>query len=100
MLGQSAKSVDCPAIDGILDEADEVTGDVADKGVLDAAIVAAGQAVEHYEITRYGSLISWAKGLGRDDVAKVLMQTLEEEKAADKKLTSIAEGGVNMSATR
>ena len=100
MLGQSAKSVDCPAIDGILDEADEVTGDVADKGVLDAAIVASGQAVEHYEITRYGSLISWAKGLGRDDVAKVLMQTLEEEKAADKKLTSIAEGGVNMSATR
>ena len=61
---------------------------VDDKNVLDAAIVAAGQAVEHYEITRYGSLIAWAKRLGRNDVAKVLEQTLNEEKAADKKLTT------------
>ncbi len=100
MLGQSAKSVDCPAIDGILDEASEVTGDVGDKTVLDAAIIASGQAVEHYEITRYGSLISWAKTLGRNDVADVLTQTLNEEKAADQKLTMLAESGVNMSATR
>jgi ferritin-like metal-binding protein YciE len=95
MLGQKAKSVDCPAIDGIIDEADDVSGEVADKDVLDAAIIAAGQAVEHYEITRYGSLIAWAKRLGRNDVAKVLEQTLSEEKAADKKLTAIAESKVN-----
>ena len=99
MIGQKAQSVNCPAIDGIIEEADEVSGEVADKRVLDAAIIAAGQAVEHYEITRYGSLIAWAKELGRSDVATVLQQTLEEEKAADKKLTSIAESHVNASAS-
>jgi ferritin-like metal-binding protein YciE len=98
MLGQSAQGVDCPAIDGILEEAEEVTGEVADKDVLDAAIIASGQAVEHYEITRYGSLIAWAKRLGRNDVAKLLEQTLNEEKAADKKLTSVAESQVNLKA--
>ena len=71
---------------------------VDDKDVLDAAIIAAGQAVEHYEITRYGSLIAWAKRLGRNDVANVLEQTLNEEKAADKKLTTIAESKVNLKA--
>ena len=90
--------MDCPAIDGILEEAEEVTGEVEDKDVLDAAIIASGQAVEHYEITRYGSLIAWAKRLGRNDVAKVLEQTLNEEKAADKKLTSVAESQVNLKA--
>jgi ferritin-like metal-binding protein YciE len=98
MLGKKATSVDCPAIDGILEEAQDVTGDVADKNVLDAAIIAAGQAVEHYEMTRYGSLIAWAKCLGRNDAAKLLEQTLNEEKAADKKLTTIAESKVNLKA--
>src|SRR5215813_10456412 len=98
MLGEKPKSVNCPAIDGIIEEAEEVTGEVDDKNVLDAAIIAAGQAVEHYEITRYGSLIAWAKQLGRQDAARVLEQTLAEEKAADKKLTSIAEKRVNMRA--
>jgi ferritin-like metal-binding protein YciE len=98
MMGQKPKSVKCPAIDGIIEEAQEVTGEVDDKNVLDAAIIAAGQAVEHYEITRYGSLIAWANKLGRSDVAKVLEQTLNEEKAADKKLTSVAEGQVNLKA--
>jgi ferritin-like metal-binding protein YciE len=98
MLGKKATSVDCPAIDGIIDEAEDVSGDVEDMGVLDAAIIAAGQAVEHYEITRYGSLIAWAKRLGRSDVAKVLEKTLKEEKAADKKLTTIAESKVNLKA--
>lgn len=99
MIGQKAQSVNCPAIDGIIEEADEVSGEVADKRVLDAAIIAAGQAVEHYEITRYGSLIAWAKELGRSDVAAVLEQTLVEEKAADQKLTSIAESHVNARAS-
>jgi len=98
MLGKSPKSVDCPAIDGIIDEAEDVTGEVEDKDVLDAAIIAAGQAVEHYEITRYGSLIAWAKRLGRNDVARLLEQTLNEEKAADRKLTTIAESKVNLRA--
>jgi len=98
MLGQKPKAVTCPAIDGIIKEANEVSGEVDDTDVLDAAIIAAGQAVEHYEITRYGSLIAWAKKLGRADVARLLEQTLTEEKAADKKLTTIAETKVNLRA--
>jgi len=98
MLGQKPKSVNCPAIDGIIEEAEEVSGEVDDKNVLDAAIIAAGQAVEHYEITRYGSLIAWAKQLGRNDAARLLEQTLGEERAADKKLTGIAESRVNLKA--
>jgi ferritin-like metal-binding protein YciE len=96
--GQSVKSVDCPAIDGILEEADDVIGDVEDAQVLDAAMIAAAQAVEHYEITRYGALIAWAKQLGRNDCAKILEQTLQEEKATDKKLTEMAETTVNVMA--
>lgn len=68
---------------------------VEDKAVLDAALIAAAQAVEHYEITRYGSLIVWAQQVGRSTCASLLQQNLEEEKAADKKLTGIAEGRVN-----
>ncbi len=85
------KAVDCPAIDGIIEEAEEVSGEVEAREVLDAAIVAAAQAVEHYEITKYGTLIAWAHQLGRDDAAAILMKTLDEEKAADKKLTAVAE---------
>ena len=98
MHGSQAKAVDCPAIDGIIEEADEVAGEVADKAVLDAALINAAQAAEHYEITRYGSLIAWAKQLGRNDCASVLQKTLDEEKAADKKLTTIAESKVNLRA--
>jgi ferritin-like metal-binding protein YciE len=98
MVGAKAASIDCPAIDGIIEEAEEVTGEADDKSVLDAAVIAAAQAVEHYEITRYGSLISWANQLGRNDVAEVLMKTLAEEKAADKKLTAVAESKVNVRA--
>ena len=98
MHGAKAKAVDCPAIDGILKEARELVADVADSGVLDAAIIAAGQAVEHYEITRYGTLIAWAKRLGREDCAAVLAETLEEEKGADETLTDIAESEVNEAA--
>src|SRR6201997_3869601 len=98
MHGTEVKAVDCPAIDGIIEEADEVTGEVADKLVLDAALINAGQAAEHYEIARYGSLIAWAKQLGRNDCAAVLAKTLEEEKATDKKLTTLAESKVNLRA--
>jgi ferritin-like metal-binding protein YciE len=98
MHGVEAKAVDCPAIDGIIEEANEVTGDVDDKQVLDAALIAAAQAAEHYEITRYGTLIAWAQQLGRNDCASVLEQNLAEEKAADKKLSSLAESGINRKA--
>ena len=98
LLGQKAKATTCPAIDGIIKEADEIAGEVGDKKVLDAALIAAAQAVEHYEITRYGTLIAWAEELGKDAVAKLLTTTLNEEKAADKKLSSIAEKKVNLKA--
>lgn len=98
MHGAEAKAVTCPAIDGIIDEAEEISGDIADKDVLDAALLASAQAVEHYEITRYGTLIAWARMLGRPDCASVLEQNIVEEKAADKKLTAIAESRVNRKA--
>ena len=98
MHGVEAKGVDCPAIDGILDEASEIAGDVDDKSVLDAALIAAAQAVEHYEITRYGTLIAWAKTLGRGDCASVLQQNLDEEKATDSKLNTMALNVVNRKA--
>ena len=95
MHGETPKAVTCPAIDGIIDEAQAIMSDASDHEVLDAAALAAAQAVEHYEITRYGTLIAWARQLGRSDCASVLQQTLEEEKAADLKLTGIAESRVN-----
>ena len=98
LLGQKPKGTSCPAIDGIIKEANEIAGEVDDKAVLDAALIAAAQAVEHYEITRYGSLIAWAQELGNTAVGKVLTTTLNEEKAADKKLTAIAEKKVNLKA--
>ena len=96
--GNEPQGVDCPAIDGIIEEAEDVAGEVADKSVLDAALIAAAQAVEHYEITRYGSLIAWAKQLGRNDCAALLQRNLDEEKATDKKLTAMAESRVNRKA--
>jgi ferritin-like metal-binding protein YciE len=98
MHGAEVKAVDCPAIDGIIKEAEEVAGEVADKTVLDAALINAAQAAEHYEIARYGSLIAWAKQLGRNDCASVLQKTLDEEKATDRKLTTLAESKVNLRA--
>lgn len=98
MHGHKPKGVDCLAIDGIIKEANEVAGDIADKDVLDAALLASAQAVEHYEITRYGTLIAWARQLGRQDCASVLQQSLKEEEATDKKLTAIAESKVNQKA--
>jgi len=98
MHGVEAKGIDCPAIDGIIEEADDVAGEIADKEVLNAALASAAQAVEHYEIARYGTLIAWAKQLGRNDCASVLQRNLDEEKAADKKLTEIAEARLNFKA--
>ena len=96
--GLEPKGVTCPAIDGIIKEANETAGDVADKAVLDAALTAAAQAVEHYEIARYGTVIAWAKQLGRTESASILHETLVEEKATDEKLTALAEASLNAQA--
>ena len=98
MHGVKAKAVNCPAIDGIIKEANEIIGEVDDKRVLDAALIAAAQAVEHYEMTRYGTLVAWAKELGRADCASVLQKNLDEEKKADKKLNDLATSKVNLQA--
>ena len=95
MHGHTPKQVNCPAIDGIIKETNQISGEISDKQVLDAALTAAAQAVEHYEITRYGTLVAWAKQLGRADCASVLQQNLDEEHATDKKLTAMAEAKVN-----
>ena len=99
-LGAEPKGTQCPAINGIISEAEEVTGEVADKAVLDAAIVACAQAVEHYEICRYGTLIAWAKELGHDEILRLLTTNLNEEKAANTKLNTVAlRKGVNTRAS-
>jgi ferritin-like metal-binding protein YciE len=98
MWGAEVKAIDCPAIDGIIEEAEETAGEAKDKNVLDATLINAAQAAEHYEIARYGSLVACARQLGRNDCASILQKTLDEEKMTDQKLTSLAEGKVNLRA--
>jgi ferritin-like metal-binding protein YciE len=99
-LEKQPSGTQCPGIDGLIKEADEVAGEVDDKAVLDAAIVAGAQAVEHYEICRYGTLIAWAEKLGHDEVVRFLTTNLNEEKAANTKLNTIAlRRGVNTKAS-
>ena len=93
--GVKAKGVTCEAIDGILSEAKSVMGEVDDAQVLDAAMLANAQAVEHYEITRYGTLVTWANELGRPDCAQLLAANLNEEEQTDTKLTDLAKGRIN-----
>jgi ferritin-like metal-binding protein YciE len=98
-LGKTPQSTDCPAIDGLIKEADKTAGEVDDKSVLDAAIIANAQVVEHYEIARYGTLIAWAEELGHDDIVRFLTTNLNEEKAANTKLNTVAlRKGVNRKA--
>jgi ferritin-like metal-binding protein YciE len=90
-LGKKAAGAECPAIEGIIEEAQELMSEIGDQHVLDTAMAAAAQAVEHYEISRYGTLIALAKQLGHDDCVKPLQETLAEEKATDAKLTKLSE---------
>jgi ferritin-like metal-binding protein YciE len=85
----------CAAIEGILEEGQEIMKEYKGSPALDAGMLAAAQAVEHYEISRYGTLRAWAEELGLEDVAKLLEETLKEEEATDEKLTELAEGAVN-----
>lgn len=97
-LDQPVKGVTCDAIDGIVKEAKSIISDVDDQAVLDVALASSAQAVEHYEISRYGTLIALAKQLGYTQVVQPLQATLAEEKEADAKLTKIAETRVNAQA--
>jgi ferritin-like metal-binding protein YciE len=94
-MGMRARGVTCQAIDGIIEEAKEIMSEVEGGATRDAGIIGSAQAVEHYEITRYGTLIAWAEKLGKKDAIQLLEANLAQEKAADAKLTKIAEGVVN-----
>ncbi|PBB52499.1 MULTISPECIES: ferritin-like domain-containing protein [Mesorhizobium] len=95
IFGKRAQGKTCPAIDGIIEEGQEVLEEFKEAPALDAGLVAAAQAVEHYEIARYGTLITWAGLLGLKDAVPLLEETLEEEKATDEALTQLGETSVN-----
>lgn len=98
LLGKPAKAKKCEAIEGLLKEADELMKEYKGSKALDAALIDAAQKVEHYEIATYGSIIAWARMLGKEKVADLLEQTLNEEKGCDEKLTGLAENSVNAAA--
>jgi ferritin-like metal-binding protein YciE len=95
ILGVEATGKECPAIDGIIAEGEEILGQYEGTAAVDAGLVAAAQAVEHYEIARYGTLVAWAGVLGITNAAELLQATLDEEEATDEALSELAEGGVN-----
>jgi ferritin-like metal-binding protein YciE len=98
-LGKPAKGVPCEVIKGLIEEAEEVLGDSDAGAVRDAGLIACGQAVEHYEMARYGALIAWAQAGGHKDIVGLLQQTLAEEKNADKLLNGLALKQINKSAS-
>ena len=100
LLDADPKGDKCPAIDGILREGRDLMSEIDDEDVMNVGLVAAAQAVEHYEITRYGALIAWATELGRTDVVPMFKANLAEEKATDQKLTQMAERRVNPKAEK
>ncbi|KAF5881321.1 ferritin-like domain-containing protein [Rhizobium sp. PEPV16] len=100
MIGKPARGKTCEAIQGIIAEADEIMEEFKGAVALDAGLISSAQAVEHYEIARYGTLIAWAKQLGLKDAVPLLQATLAEEEATDKKLTQIAESSANAKGKR
>ena len=98
MLEKTARAKKCKAMEGLIEEGSELMEEDADPDVMDAALIAAAQKVEHYEIATYGTLVTWAKQLGHDEIASLLHETLEEEKETDLKLTELAETGINSAA--
>jgi len=98
MLGKAPRGEKCPAILGLIEEGKEVMEEGEDPNVIDAGLLAGAQAVEHYEIARYGTLIAWAKQLGHDKAVPLLEATLKEEKATDAALSEVALGGINREA--
>jgi ferritin-like metal-binding protein YciE len=98
IIGKPARGKTCEAIQGILAEADEIMDEFKGTVALDAGLISSAQAVEHYEIARYGTLIAWAKQLGLKDVVPLLQETLSQEEATDKKLTQLATTAANAKA--
>jgi ferritin-like metal-binding protein YciE len=98
MLGEKARGKQCDGMAGILEEAKSALEEGFDPVTLDAVLIAAAQRVEHYEITAYGTLITWAKTMGHADVARSLKQIIAQEESADRKLSALAEGGINQKA--
>ena len=98
IIGKPARGKTCDAIEGIVAEGEEIIEEFKDTPALDAGLISAAQAVEHYEIARYGTLKRWAEELGLKDAARLLDETLKEESATDKGLTSLADADVNQRA--
>jgi ferritin-like metal-binding protein YciE len=98
VLDEKVRGKKCDGIAGILEEGQAAMAENFDDPTMDAALIASAQRVEHYEMAAYGTLVAWAEALGHTDAAELLQTTLDEEKATDEKLTSLAEGGINQSA--
>jgi ferritin-like metal-binding protein YciE len=98
MLDEKVRGKHCDGIAGIIEEGKAIMEEEFDEPTMDACLIAAGQRAEHYEMAAYGTLVAWANAMGHLDAAGLLQQTLDEEKAADKKLSGLAEGGINQGA--
>ena len=97
-LDEKARGKHCEGIAGIIEEGSSIMKEDFDESTMDACLIAAGQRAEHYEIAAYGTLVAWARAMGHEEAAEALQETLEEEKAADEKLSSLAESGINQEA--
>src|SRR6185436_4625242 len=97
-LGEKVRGKHCDGIEGIIEEGNSVMEEDFDETTMDACLIAAGQRAEHYEMAAYGTLVAWAKAMGHTDAVDLLQETLDEEKAADEKLTALAEAGINQEA--
>ena len=95
LLDEKVRGKHCDGIAGIIEEGKSIMEEDFDEATMDACLIAAGQRAEHYEMAAYGTLVAWARALGHDDAAELLQENLDEEKAADEKLSSLAEGGIN-----
>lgn len=98
LLEEKARGKHCDGIAGIVEEGKSIMAENFDDTTMDACLIAAGQRAEHYEMAAYGTLVAWAKAMGHTEVATLLQETLDEEKAADEKLSGLAEGGINQGA--
>jgi ferritin-like metal-binding protein YciE len=98
LLEEKARGKHCDGIAGIVKEGKSIMEEDFDETTMDACLIAAGQRAEHYEMAAYGTLVAWANAMGHTEAAKLLQQTLDEEKAADKKLSGLAQGGINQGA--
>jgi ferritin-like metal-binding protein YciE len=97
-LEEKVRGKHCEGIAGIIEEGKSIMGEDFDEAAMDACLIAAGQRAEHYEMAAYGTLVAWARAMGHAEAADLLQETLDEEKAADEKLTTLAEGGINQEA--